>query len=206
MIALPGSVHPGSPFEARLATSRLRLRRLRADDLDAMVELDSDPQVMRWLSGGTATPREFIEEVVLPGFLCIDPRRPWLGVWATEDPAGGFLGWVSLRAVHPEAPRWASLGYRLCRTAWGRGLATEAAAAVLHQAFHEGDLERVEATVYEQNHASCRVLEKLGLRVFRRHRLTLDDLAVIDSFDGGAGEVWEGDDLTYRLERADWHG
>lgn len=201
-LTLPG--RNGSPFQARLATERLRLRRLCVDDLDAMVELDSDPEVMRWLSGGIATPREFIEEVVLPGFLAIDPRRPWLGVWATERLDGGFVGWVSLRAVRPEAPTWATLGYRLCRAAWGRGLATEAARAVLHQAFDEGDLERVEATVYEANHASRRVLEKLGLRLFRRHHLALDDVAVADTVDGGSGGVWEGDDLVYRLDRGGW--
>ncbi len=190
-------------FEGRLATERLRLRRLRPDDLDALVDLDSDPEVMRWLSGGTPTPREFIEEVVLPGFLARYPTRPWLGVWMAELPDGPPIGWVSLRPVRPEAPAWASLGYRLRRAGWGRGYATEAARAVLGQAFGTGDLERVEATVYEDNLRSQRVLAKLGLRLLRRHHLALDDLAVVDSFVGGV-DVWPGDDLIYRLDRGEW--
>ena len=96
-----------------LETERLVLRRFTEADVDNLFELDSDPEVMRWLSGGTPTPREYIEEVVLPGFLAADERRPWLGVWALEQPDAGFLGWVSLRPVAPETPTWAVLGYRL---------------------------------------------------------------------------------------------
>lgn len=197
-----GDPEPSAP--GARGTGRLRLRRLRADDLDAMVELDSDPEVMRWLSGGTATPREFIEEVVLPGFLAVDPGRPWLGVWAVEHPADGFIGWVSLRPGRPETPTSAVLGYRLRREAWGRGYATEAAGNVLRRAFESGDLEDVEATVYEANVGSRRVLEKLGLRVVRRQRLTPDELAAMDTFDAGGAEVWDGDDLVFRLDRAGW--
>jgi RimJ/RimL family protein N-acetyltransferase len=196
---------PLTPFAVVLATDRLRLRPLRPDDVDAMVDLDSDPEVMRWLTGGTATPRDYIDDVVLPRFLERDPRRPWLGVWATEGPDGRFLGWVSLRPMSPACPRWATLGYRLCRSAWGRGYGTEAAGAVLGRAFEGGDLERAEAMVYEANIASQRVLQKLGLRLCGRRHLTLDDLAISDTFDGGAASsVWEGDDLIYRIDRAGW--
>lgn len=185
-------------------TQRLRLRPLGTDDLDALVELDSDPEVMRWLSGGTATPREFLEEVVLPGFLDLDPGRPWLGAWAIEDRDGAFLGWVSLRPSRPEVPTSATLGYRLRRAAWGRGFATEAARAVLARAFEAGDLALVEATVYEANSASRRVLEKLGLREAGRGAMTPDDLAAVDTFQATSGGVWEGDDIVYRIERAAW--
>jgi RimJ/RimL family protein N-acetyltransferase len=193
------------PSVAVLATNRLRLRPLRPDDVDAMVDLDGDPEVMRWLTGGAATPRDYIEEVVLPGFLERYQRRPWLGVWATEGPDGRFLGWVSLRPMSPACPRWAILGYRLCRSAWGRGYGTEAAGAVLGRAFEDGDLERAEAMVYEANVASQRVLQKLGLRLCGRRHLTLDALAISDTFDGGGSSaVWEGDDLIYRIDRAGW--
>jgi RimJ/RimL family protein N-acetyltransferase len=196
----------GAPVEGGLATERLRLRRPRPDDIDALVKLDDDPEVMRWLSGGQATPRSVIEDVVLPGLLATDPLRPWLGAWVIEDPDGAFLGWVTLRPMDAAVPTCASLGYRLRRAAWGKGIATEASHAVLRRAFAEGDLERVEASAYEDNRASRRVLEKLGLRMHARYRLTLDDLARTDTFDGGAASVWDGDDLVYRLDRADWRG
>ncbi len=187
-------------------TQRLRLRPLATDDLDALVDLDSDPEVMRWLSGGTATPREFLEEVVLPGFLATYPGCPWLGAWAIEDGDGTFLGWVSLRPSHPGIPTTATLGYRLRRGAWGRGVATEAARTVLAWAFGAGDLELVQATVYEANAASRRVLEKLGLWAFGRLRLTPDDLTGVDTFHAASGEPWDGADILYRLDRAGWRG
>jgi RimJ/RimL family protein N-acetyltransferase len=195
---------PGvSSVGSTLTTARLRLRRLRADDVEALVELDADPAVMRWLSGGSATPREFIEEVVLPGFLASYPCRPWLGVWVIEDPAGAFLGWVSLRPELAELPDRATLGYRLRRPGWGRGIATEAARAVVDRAFQDGDLVSAAATVYEANLASRRVLRKLGFREVRRQHLTHEDLDGIDTFPGG-GAVWDGDDVIYRLDRAGW--
>ena len=52
-----------------LETERLRLRRLEHDDVEHLVELDSDPQVMRFINGGRATTRCEIENEVLPAFL-----------------------------------------------------------------------------------------------------------------------------------------
>jgi len=52
-----------------LETERLVLRRFTGDDIDHLVELDSDPEVMRFINGGRPTPRDEIENDVLPGFL-----------------------------------------------------------------------------------------------------------------------------------------
>ena len=49
-----------------LESARLRLRRFTAADLDRLVELDSDPEVMRWISYGAPTPRERYEREILP--------------------------------------------------------------------------------------------------------------------------------------------
>lgn len=189
--------------ETLLTTARLRLRRIMADDLEHLVALDGDPEVMRYLSGGSPTPREVLAERVLPGFLQRDEARRHLGVWVVESlEDGGFLGWVGLWPL--EAPTEARLGYRLRRSAWGRGYATEAARALLDLAFTEGDLQRVEATTYELNRASQRVLEKLGLRLVRRYRPTQEELAASGSFDGGEAEPWEGDELVYGIRRQAW--
>lgn len=202
-------------MEVLLTTDRLRLRRLLASDLDHLVALDGDPEVMRYLSGGAPTPREVVAERVLPGFLQRDRRRPHLGVWAielleAEASVGGqaaepaFLGWISLLPHHSDDPTQLRLGYRLRRAAWGRGYATEAARSLLEVGFgEEGDLQRVEATTYELNLASQRVLEKLGLRLQRRYRPTAEELAASSSF-GGDAEVWDGDELVYGIDRAGW--
>src|SRR5213078_1754478 len=96
-------------------------------DVDALIELDSDPEVMRFLSGGAPTPPEVIVHEILPRFLARDPRFPDLGFWAAEEKASGaFIGWVSLRSTCERTPRQVELGFRLRRAVWCRGYATEA--------------------------------------------------------------------------------
>ena len=55
--------------EIFLETERLILRRFTPDDVDLLVELDSDPDVMRYINGGRPTPQEEIETDILPWFL-----------------------------------------------------------------------------------------------------------------------------------------
>lgn len=52
-----------------LETARLTLRRFTSDDVENLVELDRDPDVMRFINGGRPTPRDEIEKDVLPAFL-----------------------------------------------------------------------------------------------------------------------------------------
>ena len=65
-----------------LNTERLVLRRFTGDDIDNLVELDSDPEVMRFINGGRATPRDEIENDVLPAFLGYYQRYAGYGFWA----------------------------------------------------------------------------------------------------------------------------
>src|SRR5215204_3609097 len=102
-------------------TERLILRRFTPDDAELLVELDSDPEVMRYLSGGPATPRGLIEREILPSFLR-SYDQPGYGSWAAiEKASGDFLGWISFRPRDGSEDGEATLGYRLRRAAWGRG-------------------------------------------------------------------------------------
>lgn len=93
------------------------------------------------------------------GFLT--PRGGENDVWAAvEKRSGAFVGWFSLRRVREGV---AELGYRLRRDAWGRGLATEGATALVAMGFADKDLARIVATTMAVNRSSCRVLEKTGL-------------------------------------------
>ena len=141
------------------------LRRFTALDAPLLVELDADPEVMRWLTGGRPTPPEVVEREVLPGILAGQERDGGPGVLVAEDPGSGvFLGWFSLR---PVAGRGLELGYRLRREVWGRGLATEGARALVRLAFDVHAAERVFAETMAVNARSRRVLEKAGLRHVR---------------------------------------
>jgi RimJ/RimL family protein N-acetyltransferase len=158
-------------MHVHLETGRLRLRRLTADDLDALVELDSDPEVMRYLTDGRPTPPELIRDEYLPRLLAYYDRGDDLGYWAVvprdED---RFLGWVFFRPHRGDGPpvdadrSGIEVGYRLRRAAWGRGYATEACRALVDRGFDVVGVDRVFAETMEVNTGSRRVLEKCGLR------------------------------------------
>lgn len=147
-----------------LQTERLYLRRFGAGDAGLFFELDSDPEVMRFISHGEPTSLEKIENEILPrvlGYYACDPPQ---GCWAAHLLADNqFIGWFHLRADRIE-PEEMELGYRLRRSAWGRGLATEGSRGLVHQAFNSWGYPKVCARTLLGNRASQRVMEKAGLR------------------------------------------
>jgi RimJ/RimL family protein N-acetyltransferase len=148
-----------------LETERLALRRFTADDADLLIELDSDPAVMRYLTGGVATAPEIVRERHLP--YIIAGYEKWdgdLGLFAAHERDGGaFIGWFCLRP-EPDGPRdEAELGYRLRQASWGRGYATEGSQALLRKGFTGLGVRMVWAETMAVNHGSRHVMEKLGM-------------------------------------------
>ena len=179
-----------------IVTERLRLRPFQSTDANLLFELDSDPEVMRFLTGGVATSLEVIERRILPRFIAG-------GYWAAELRATAeFVGWFSLNPI--EEPGVKELGYRLRRSTWGMGLATEGGRAMLDFAFSDPGTERITAHTYQDNHASRRVMEKLGLRFVRSYRITAEELIRSGTFDAAANELWDGDDVEYGISRETW--
>ena len=126
------------------------------------------------------------------------------GFWAAVERAGGeWLGWFCLR-LSQEIPGQAILGYRLRRAAWGQGYATEGAGALIRKGFEEWGVQRVVASTYEENRASRRVMEKLGMVLVRRFRLTAADLAQSDTHHAESLEVWDGDEVEYAIDLDTW--
>jgi RimJ/RimL family protein N-acetyltransferase len=150
----------GEPSRSALIeTARVRLRRLRPSDEHDLVALDSDPEVMRYVGSpaGVRAPAETLERVRAR----IADDQPRLGFWAVEEPADGRLLGLCALLPMPEGGD-VELAYRLARQAWGRGLATEAAGALADHALGALALPRLVAVTYPDNHASQRVLDKLG--------------------------------------------
>jgi RimJ/RimL family protein N-acetyltransferase len=139
-----------------LTTTRLVLRGFRADDWDDYATLNADPAVRRWL-GGNLLDREqswtqmesFLGQWALRGY----------GMFAVES-AGSFAGRVGL--LHPADWPEPELAWTLAAPFWGRGLATEAAAAVLQWAFSTIRLDRLVSYIQPDNVRSQRVANKLG--------------------------------------------
>lgn len=187
-----------------LETKRLVLRQFTVADAEHIFALDNDPAVMRYLNGGEPTPRAVVEQTILPTFMEYDQNVPGFGVWAVDEKStGDFLGWVSMRPSD-EMVGEVILGYRFRKATWGKGFATEAVRALIDKGFTELGVQRVVATTYQDNVASQRVMEKLGMRLVRRFRLTPEDLGISDTYHSESTEVWDGDDVEYALEGIDW--
>jgi RimJ/RimL family protein N-acetyltransferase len=147
-----------------LETPRLTLRQFTENDVDNLFNLNSDPEGMRYLTGGRPSPREEIRDQILPFHLGVYGRLDRLGTWAAESIATGeFLGWFHFRPGPDADITNIELGYRLRRPAWNRGYATEGSRALISRGFTELGVERVFAHTMTLNAASRHVLEKCGL-------------------------------------------
>lgn len=180
-----------------LETERLILRRFTADDADLLIELDSDPAVMRYLTGGNPTAPELIRERYLPNILAgYDKWSGHLGVFAAHEKDGGaFIGWFILRPA-PEGPLdEVELGYRLRRVAWGKGYATEGSRALLGKAFTELGVRMVWAETMSVNHGSRNVMEKLEMTLTDTIP-TPSDMEVIEGSEYG--------DVRYEITKEQW--
>jgi RimJ/RimL family protein N-acetyltransferase len=133
-----------------------------------LVELDSDPEVMHYITGGRTTPRQEIVDDYLPAFLDYYRRYDGFGFWATEERASDrFIGWFHLRPPDAADPLNVELGYRLRRDVWGLGYAVEGSRALIASAFTEFGARRVNAETMAVHAASRRVMERAGLRYVR---------------------------------------
>ncbi|MEY9909452.1 RimJ/RimL family protein N-acetyltransferase [Catenulispora sp. MAP12-49] len=148
-----------------LETDRLLLRRFTAEDADLLIELDSDPAVMRYLTGGKPTPAQDVRDRILPRILAgLEKWEYKLGMLAAHEKDGGaFVGWFILRPGAEGPLDEVELGYRLRRAAWGRGYATEGSQALLRKAFTELGVHLVWAETMFVNRGSRNVMEKLGM-------------------------------------------
>jgi [ribosomal protein S5]-alanine N-acetyltransferase len=159
----------GGPFPREIITERLRLRRPRANDAEAIFQrYASSPEVTRYMSFPT---HRRIEDT--RAFLSLAEESwntgtdfPYL-IERRED--GLLLGGTGL---HIEAPHRYGTGYLLARDAWGQGYASEALTAMLELAFGQPEVRRVYALCDAEHVASARVMEKCGMQregLLRRH-------------------------------------
>jgi RimJ/RimL family protein N-acetyltransferase len=147
-----------------LRTDRLLLREWTAADREDFAEMSSDPAVMELLYPGTLSRKESDE--LVDRFQAHFEQRGF-GYWALEIPSvTSFAGFVGLSVPRYEAPftPCVEVGWRLARPYWGRGYATEAAAAALAFGFGELALGEIVAMTVPANVRSLRVMERLGMK------------------------------------------
>jgi RimJ/RimL family protein N-acetyltransferase len=145
-----------------LETPRLFLRGWRAEDVEPWVRMNADARVREFFPG-VAT-RD--ESLAVAARLRAALRRDGYGWWILETRRDeAFAGVIALQPVPFEAHFTPvhEIGWRLAFDAWGRGYATEGAAAVLRLAFERLDLPEVVALTASTNRRSRAVMERLGM-------------------------------------------
>jgi RimJ/RimL family protein N-acetyltransferase len=147
-------------------TERLTLRPWRPTDRAPFAAMNADPEVMRYIAGGTTMTRAQSDELV--DAIEAHWARHGFGLWCAaprDDPDTciGFVG-LAIPSFLPAVLPAVEVGWRLARPAWGCGLATEGARASLAHAFGALSLKSVISIIDPDNGRSIRVAEKLGMR------------------------------------------
>lgn len=148
--------------EAELRTERLLLRRWQEEDRRPFAALNADPAVMEFFPA--PLDREQSEELVERIEMSFE--RNGFGLWALQlRRSGEFIGFAGLAAPPFEAhfTPAVEVGWRLARSAWGRGYATEAGRAALAHGFGELGLEEIVSMTTVRNRRSRAVMERLGM-------------------------------------------
>jgi RimJ/RimL family protein N-acetyltransferase len=145
-----------------MLTGRLRLRRWRPSDREPFALLNADPEVMEFYPA-PLTPDES-DAMVERIDACFD--RLGYGLWAVEEKTTGtFVGYVGLAPATFEAhfTPAVEVGWRLDRSHWGQGYASEAARAAVADGFERIGLEEIVSFTAVINHRSERVMQKIGM-------------------------------------------
>lgn len=151
--------HPALEFK----TERLLLRRFMPWEGSLLTELDSDPEVTRYINDG-AEPRPDLDAKAMDYFQSIYEQFPGLGFFAAHLRASGeYIGWFHFRPDRHQ-PEDVDLGYRLKRAHWGQGLASEGSRALLQHGFEQLNIQTVVAYALLANQASWGVMQKLGMQ------------------------------------------
>jgi RimJ/RimL family protein N-acetyltransferase len=143
-----------------LTTERLLLRQRCLDDVAAILRMNSDPEVMRFVGDGRMPdPVELEKRTRERGATDFGVGLGYWSVFPRNRP-DDYLGYVVLSPVPDSSDIEISYGIR--RDAWGRGFATEASRAGLDFGFRVRALPEIVALVYPDNVGSQRVIAKLG--------------------------------------------
>jgi RimJ/RimL family protein N-acetyltransferase len=168
-------------------TERLLLRGWRDEDVEPYARLCADPEVMKYIGGGATLTLE--ESGTQISWFVRHWEERGFGPWVVEEKASGaFIGFTGLvyQDEWTEGEHKTEVGWRVGRSYWGQGLATEAAMASVRYGFEELSLERIISIIQPENVASRRVAEKAGLTLRGEARWR------------GADTAW------YAIDRGEW--
>jgi [ribosomal protein S5]-alanine N-acetyltransferase len=174
-----------------LSTTRLLLRPLQEADASALLDIFSDPAVMRYW---TTQPWKSIDQAtaMIDRDIMSMASGAYLRLGIERKADGVLIGMCTLFAISEQC-RCAEVGYAMASHAWGNAFMNEALRALLSYGFTQLKLNRIEADIDPRNAASARSLERLGF-----------------TKEGHLRERWiVGDEVSdtalYGLLHRDWH-
>ncbi len=148
-----------------IETSRLILKVATLDEVHSMIELNADPDVIRFTGDGhllnESEARKIVMERLLPQWNLYKMGR--FSVYLKNGP---YIGWCGLRYFSEN--KEVDLGYRFMKKFWGQGYATEASLACLEYGFNTLHLDRIVAKAMPDNTNSIKVMQKLKMN-FKGH-------------------------------------
>jgi ribosomal-protein-alanine N-acetyltransferase len=152
-----------------LETNKLILRHQVLDDLDNLFALYCDPDVRRYIPDAPRNYEEAREE--LEWHMNGHPKHPELGLWATiHKETNKFIGRCGLLPWTIDGQNEVEVAYLISKSYWGQGLGTEVAQAILDYGFDKLNLSRLICLIDEENLASIKVAEKIGMKFEKEGR------------------------------------
>jgi RimJ/RimL family protein N-acetyltransferase len=172
-----------------LETERLLIRRWTHDDVERLLDIQSRPEVVKWLGDGEPVLMKDLDEAHqrVEGYDARCAQGAPYGFWAVEVRETGVVAGSVLLLVLPHAEAGeVEIGWHLHPDSWGHGYASEAARAILGHGFAHG-LPEILAVSHTDNHPSQAVMRRIGMT------------------DRGIVEKWyDGPSALYGLTAAEW--
>lgn len=151
----------------KLETKRLILREVLSTDVDKLFELDSNPNVQKFVGNITVKDKAEVEKLIQN--LQQQYVENGIARWAViEKETGELIGWSGIKLIKEPMNNhnnFYELGYRFIENYWGKGFATETTIPLVDYAFENLKAENIYAICDVENKGSKNVLEKTGLKL-----------------------------------------
>jgi len=147
-----------------LETPRVILTQFTESDAPLIHQLNSDPEVVKYIHEPVLQSDEEAKEIIIN--IILPQYKNNLGRWVIYTRENKeFIGWCGLKYLKESGE--IDLGYRLRQSAWGKGYATEAAKHVLDHGFNRLCLKEIFARAHVENMGSINVLQKIGMQFIK---------------------------------------
>lgn len=158
-----------SNMKVQIETERLLLREIRETDVDGIFELDSNPEVHKYLGGRPIKTKD--EALRIIQFIQKQYKEHGIGRFACiEKSSGDFIGWSGLKFNTGEKEElnghrnFIDIGYRFIPRYWRKGYGYESAVACLDFGFNEMNYKKIYGCALKDNIGSNKILSKIGLK------------------------------------------